>query len=196
MTPPLPELTSDLPPEFPHAGFNRPGFTLIEMIVTLALMALLTGVATLSLGGRLQSVQQEDVLAAIKAVDRRARFEAMHRQDPVTLGIDPHTGLFAARSADNRGDQVFESYQLPSGIRVSGYWIVSGGKVIDQRELQLELTPEGHTYTYGFTLKNLSGEHKNEMAIIIAGTTGQLTVYDNEREAKNIMEKISGRHSR
>ena len=71
---------------------NRSAFTLVDMVVVLAVLAMIAEAAVFSSQAPLQNVRLQRVLASIEDADRRARPEARRSTQTVELTIDGHNG--------------------------------------------------------------------------------------------------------
>ena len=106
------------------------GFTLLEMMVVLCVLALLTGVALpyLRFGGPDAATAAKDLSASLAA----ARSRALSIRRPVTLAVDLTDGRFGIAGGEERA--------LPAGLSVR--WTVAAGQT-DGRQAAITFFPDG-----------------------------------------------------
>src|SRR5690349_15372498 len=80
---------------------KRGAFTLIEVMIAVAVLGVLTAAAVLSFASPLREAQYRDAVDLIRAADADARVDAKHFDRRVKLVYDPGHGQFERRdSAD------------------------------------------------------------------------------------------------
>jgi general secretion pathway protein H len=110
-------------PTSPPASERSAGFTLVEMLVTLVIMALLAGLATLSAGGNAQRAARDE-MARIREVLLYARDEATMQGDELGLLVeedayrmlrfDPEAQTWAEVT-----EKPLEQHRLPGGMSLA-----------------------------------------------------------------------------
>lgn len=91
------------------------GFTLIELAVTLFVLALAVGVAAPSIARGVDTVRTRAEAAGIASLLRAAREHAVTRNRPYEVRVVTEEGLVELRS----GDAVSAIRRLPPGLRVT-----------------------------------------------------------------------------
>lgn len=88
-----------------RTGHIEPGFTLIELILVLVLIALITTAATPALRGFTQRGSLDDAAAALLALTRQAQTRAAHESVPyrIVFNLDAHTAWL-----EKIGDEGYE----------------------------------------------------------------------------------------
>jgi type II secretion system protein H len=88
-----------------RVGHVEPGFTLIELILVLVLIALITTAATPALRGFTQRGSLDDAAAALLTLTRQAQTRAAHESVPyrIVFNLDAHTAWL-----EKIGDEGFE----------------------------------------------------------------------------------------
>ena len=76
----------------------RRGFTLIELIVIIALIALAGGLVAINAQAILRGLGEEPVDRTLQKAVREARFQAASLKSPVTLRYDEETGILGIYS--------------------------------------------------------------------------------------------------
>ncbi|MEM7475750.1 MAG: prepilin-type N-terminal cleavage/methylation domain-containing protein [Planctomycetota bacterium] len=90
-------------------------FTLIELVVALSILALLTGVASMSLRGHLNKSKKTRAYETLREMDRLARTFAMQNDvQGLTLNIESATISIKASGAGGKSAQRVRS--LPNGV--------------------------------------------------------------------------------
>ena len=109
---------------------DRRGFTLVEVLVALAIMAILIGTAAVNLGAGLRSSQVRDATRAVQQFVRHAKSVALLKQRPVVLTFEEITedGVFTKSriSLSFEGDAVQGNAAAPLG---KGFEDPTGGRV-------------------------------------------------------------------
>src|SRR5258706_10558348 len=106
----------------------RCGFTLIEMLVVIALAALMATIVAVSLTGSYRSARVEDAAGRIATHDRLSREYARRFGMSGRLVFDLGRGT-VTRAAGDEGGSVGEGggMELPSGVRVERMITAGGG---------------------------------------------------------------------
>lgn len=88
-----------------HVGHVEAGFTLIELILVLVLIALITTAATPALRGFTQRGSLDDAAAALLSLTRQAQTRAAHESVPyrIVFNLDTHTAWL-----EKIGDEGYE----------------------------------------------------------------------------------------
>ena len=105
---------------------SEAGLTLVEMMIVLAVIGVITGVAVLGLGGGDRSMSVEAEAGRLAARLRLAADEAMVTQQPIALNWDERGYGFVTAQAGSRGWRPWpvavlgERHTLPSGLSLRG----------------------------------------------------------------------------
>jgi type II secretion system protein H len=84
-------------------GFSPRAFTLFELVLVLAIIAIVVGVTTLSLSGFVQGRELADTATRFIAVTRYARTQAVCQATVYRLNIDPQQNRWWLTRADDSG---------------------------------------------------------------------------------------------
>jgi prepilin-type N-terminal cleavage/methylation domain-containing protein len=107
-------MTRYVAPRFSQDDRKRRGVTLIELVVVIALMAIIAGVVTPAFRAALPA-SGISATAQLSAVVRAARARAIEKATVVTLTVDPATGRFWIDHPDTAGAIVLSAHATLSG---------------------------------------------------------------------------------
>ena len=165
-----------------HSAARRPAvgraFTLLEMLAVLALAAVLTSAAALSLRGVARGARLEDVAGQFVGFDRTARDAARRFGRPLELRFD--LGRGTVRRAG--GGQGAMPLRLPEGFRVAGL-VLPGGAASAGGEVRVPVSARGQTPSYAARLAGANGE---ELWVVAAGLTGRTMVVRDADDVRDI----------
>ena len=107
----------------PKRNGNTAGFTLLEMLVVLVLVAVLTAVAVPAAGGGIQTLRLQSAARHVAAALRLARGRAIRQQEIHLVSLDREQGRVTVAS----GDLEFQrSFSLPQGVRLQEAVLLDG----------------------------------------------------------------------
>ncbi len=161
------------------------GFTLVELLVTLLLAALLASGATLSVRAILRDARMRDGVGRTIAFDALARDRARRLGEPLQLAFSAGTD-HAARLIAASGDAAGADLQLPPGVLIER--VVTPGDNADRAELRLPCSPAGLTPSYAVLL---SGGGDRRRWIVLAGLTGRTYLTRDDAEISDIFAAIA-----
>ncbi|MDZ4814381.1 MAG: GspH/FimT family pseudopilin [Pseudomonadota bacterium] len=140
---------------------NRPrGFTLIEMMAVLMLMALIAGAVSFSLGTNLKSVKTRAAVRDLTAAMRYTRGQAIVKHEQRALEIDVE-----ARSYQAPGRPLIE---MPEGLEMK--LLTAASEQTGDSKGLIRFFPDGSSSGGRVTLKR--GDH--EWRVEIAWLTGEV----------------------
>jgi general secretion pathway protein H len=94
---------------------GRRGFTLLELVVTLLILALAIGLAGPMIGRSTQSIRARAEVARFSALLRHTREQAITSRQPHSLVVDPAAHRVSIVAGD---DEVRETRALPEALAV------------------------------------------------------------------------------
>ena len=93
------------------------GFTLLELIVTLSVVALVVGIAAPTIGRSTEAMRMRAHVAGFSALLRHARERAIVTRTPQAVVVDADAHRVSVR-AGGPGGEVREARALPAGLAV------------------------------------------------------------------------------
>lgn len=142
---------------------NRSAFTLIEMTVVIAIIAMFATVVIVRYKAPLATAKVQNVIERLEHQDRLLRNFAKQHSRPVLLAVDQETGIFTPQNSGSVPCGV-QPVTLPSGVQLECLYI--GTEVADK----IHYASDGTSPTYVLGLK--SGDGKVTWLLVI-GATGQ-----------------------
>jgi prepilin-type N-terminal cleavage/methylation domain-containing protein len=159
-------------------------FTLIEVMMTVLLMALLASAAALSFSGPLRSARAADAQDQIRSFDAAARDMARHSHREVRLVFDLSGSTLARREGPELQD-LRSRVSLPAGCRVTQLCVA--GQSFEDGEAVVDFSSLGIGRSYAI---HLSGAGLDRW-LLIAGLSGQMTQVQDEVEAQSILGRAA-----
>ncbi len=144
---------------------NR-GFTLIELIVVLVIIAVLSGLVMLSVGSTMDRHRLHQAVETIETFDMRLRREARAWRQPIRASVDTHSKVLTVPLADGN-ERVF---RLPQRVDVLSWRLAtqrSGGQ-----QLAIAVDGDGRSPSYVVEL----GSGKLRLWLVVLGGSGQTFV--------------------
>lgn len=155
------------------------GFTMIEMLAVVAILALAATLAGVSLSGAASRASLEDVAQRVIVYDAGARLYAARFDRPVVLRFDEGSvaQVFAEEDADAPPR---EPLRLPGGYRV---------RVLASEEDHptVPVSAGGRTRSYAV---RVTAPNQRSQSIVFAGLTGEATVIEDEGVAEAMLAAL------
>lgn len=153
----------------------RTGYTLLELMIVVTLMALVVGTASVKLVAPYRMAQADSILERIQSVDRLARRVAKRKRDKLTLQATDNT-LFLS---DRRG------VRLPSSVIPlrPHFELIRFRQLGGDNDQVVEFNGRGQSPTYAI---ELSDRIEDRHWILFLGLTGEAIPLDSERELEEI----------
>jgi general secretion pathway protein H len=138
-----------------------PGFTLIELIVVLAILAVATALVLPSVGRGTESLRLRSEAKRVAALLREARLQAVSQHRATRVTLDPTRNTVALTVGESERPQ--RTLELPAGLRVS---VVVGGE-------SLTFSSRGLTRETRWMVQAAGGR---QLAIDVHPVSGRVTV--------------------
>ena len=152
----------------------------MEMLVVLALTAVLTAAVSLSFRGAARAARADDAAGALASFDRTARDAARRFGRPLELRFDLGRGT-VRRAGATAADRV--ALRLPEGFRVAGLALPGGGAVVATGEVRVPVSARGQTPSYAARIVGPGG---GELWLVTAGLTGNTIRVRDASEIEHI----------
>jgi prepilin-type N-terminal cleavage/methylation domain-containing protein len=171
--------------------YTPAGFTLLEMLLVLALGAVLATAAAVSLASSRRAASARDVAGQVGHFDRLAREWAKRSGRPARLTFDLDRGDLR-RTTDDAADRN-DPRAGSSALHLVGDAHIA--KVVRAREsatagqVSVPCSPRGQTPSYAVLLAGPGGQRQ---WLVVAGLTGQVSTVTDEREVEDIFRTLAG----
>lgn len=154
---------------------NQSGFTLIEMMLAVMLMALLAGAVAMGFSQPLKSSRTVDAIEVVRSFDNMARQSAVASGSNARLVFDVAQNSLMLRDGAEL-TQLRSRISLPQGCRIDAVRIDE--HLVSSSEAILDISPHGWSKTYAVHLLCPGSDRW----LVFAGMTGQMTQVQNESE--------------
>jgi len=166
----------------------RGGFTLIETMLAVLIMALLASAAALSLSGPVRRARAREAVDVVMAADRSARQEAHDSGRVVRLAFDPSTGAISrVEGAEGRVTQF--RVVVPRSFTISD--VLVGRRVYRQTRAEVGFSGAGFSPSYAVRLMGPGADGW----VVFAGLTGQASVVSDEQAVRNAIDNAPARRN-
>ena len=185
-------LTLTLSPEYRGEGTGScraSGFTLIEMLVVLALAAILSTIVTVSMIGPFRAARAEDVIGTIANYDRSTREYSRRFGRPGRIVFDLGRGTITRAAAETDAesrDKVGGTLHMPWGFHLGR--LVTAAGAATSGVLSIDCSPDGQTPSYAIGVTDAKGE---QYWMVTAGLTGKTLKARDEQEVQDIFRAIN-----
>jgi prepilin-type N-terminal cleavage/methylation domain-containing protein len=160
---------------------QRAAFTLIEMMVVILILAIVTSMASLSLGGVMDRYQLGRAAETLEAFDSQARREASRSREGVLAIIRRGTNELILRNAAGQSMRARSHYRMPRKVEIGV--VRMQRKALAARDVTITLSDRGRSPTYAVELK-LGAMSR---WIIILGISGQVIPAQSEDQVDAIL---------
>ena len=151
------------------------GFTLIEMMLAVLLLALLAAAAVLNFSGALKSARRADALELVRSFDATCRQAANVSGRNVRLVFDLSSDtLFLRDGADLQN--LRSHISLPPGCRIDAVQIA--GHLVSAGQAMIDISPHGWSRSYALHLDGAG----TDRWLVFAGLSGQMSQVTNETQ--------------
>ncbi|MEL7089615.1 MAG: type II secretion system protein [Planctomycetota bacterium] len=165
---------------------TRRGFTLLEMCIVLAVVALATTLAVVSLRGVHQKIRGENVQQLIRGFDAKGRRWAHTRGQAVDLVFDINAQTLGVHSQNPDEPPVpLEPVRLPLGFELVAVITARGESTA--REVRLPCSPLGTTPSYAVRFKPADGPPRE---LLFAGLTGNTHEVRDPQQSQQVFERL------
>ena len=160
------------------SNFSR-GFTLIEVLVVLVLIATLSAVAAPSFGRGIAIIELQSTARQVAATLRLARSKAVHEQQVYFVGFDLEKGQVDLTSEDLKYQKTFE---LPEKVKIKQVSRPNTGNLGDEVVYSFFFAPNGLAESFEVWLANQRGR---ELKVIQDSFSRSPRIEEPETEGSN-----------
>lgn len=164
------------------------GFTLIEILFVIAIIGMLTATAALRFGGLTQKAGMEWTLGRFESLENSLRQDATLHHRQVKLSLELGTGHVIRTQGIGKKDSM--SLDFGSHMVIDRY--VSAKRDTSTGQVQIDYSPEGTSHTFAVSLKSRTNA-RPLVWLLFAGTTGQVTRWENEEDVLQILHKTGSK---
>ena len=171
---------------------NRPkpihparGFSLVELVAVIALLAIFASLAGISVRGHIANARLELALESIEALDGRIRDEALRRQSPDELRINVDRGKVYQSGA---GRKLPSSRTVALGDTVQIDRIRIAKRESRHGELRVLVSLHGQSDSYALRLSTSTGR---KVWLVVLGATGQCLRIEEEKDVASLLSPFA-----
>jgi type II secretory pathway pseudopilin PulG len=162
---------------------SRHAFTSIELMVVLALAALMTTVAIVKLHEPYRKARFEGTLERIILFERQVRSYAHGHNQPGTLQIDTRPSTLEFVGSNRQTNSL--NFPLDQEIKIDRIFIDDGDS--SRTDVKIPVSGSGSTPSYALSLENSTGERR---WLLFLGITGQVIKTDDERQFNELRDSL------
>lgn len=180
----MPHLESRIPHPASRTPYpaSRCGFTLIEVLAVVVVLAILASVAMFSVSGHVQHARLIRTADRLESLDRRARDEARRQSAPGQLLWDTRQGVAQIAFARAEDSPVAtRRVSLGGGLEFSEFRI-DGARGLGRQVV--DVSPNGQSDTYAVRLSAPNGA---ALWLVTLGLTGQHLRLDSEDDVRALL---------
>ncbi len=166
-------------------GPKHGGFTLLEMVVVMIIIAMLATAVFVSASGWFRTARIRDGVSQLAFIDRMTRQHAAQFDRQTALEFDLKKGTIM-RINDNPSDRRTHRFRLPGGLRLQQ--IKTAAEGVTSGQMAIPCSTQGHTPTYAVLL---ASPDQAQQWIVIAGLTGQVVTVDDEEDTEHLLAELA-----
>lgn len=161
------------------------GFTLIELMMVVLILATASAVVALKLQGPMGEARMKDVTGQIASYDRLTRLQASEQDRTLMVVIDPDKGEL--RRMDPEGEAIFGTpLSLPSDFGISR--VLVAGEDTSSKKKGVCFSRLGVSRSYAV---HVTGPGRLSRWILFTGLAGEVVEVESEDQAREIMDKAA-----
>jgi prepilin-type N-terminal cleavage/methylation domain-containing protein len=165
-------------------GKTHGGLTLIELMVVIALLALVTATVTVSLGNTLGPAALQQSVSEWEFTDQQLRARARHTGKPVAIRLEIGSNRLLC-TLDPEGEAPPTIRTLGRGVRITKY--ISATQETTSGTGTIEYDERGSSETFAI---ELTGRSDQRRWLLVAGLSGQITEVAHENAARELLQQL------
>jgi prepilin-type N-terminal cleavage/methylation domain-containing protein len=150
------------------------GFTLIEMMVVLTILALTVSLVAVNYREPVNNARLENAFETIERLDRRVRHWCKTNDTAARITVDLDRGVFTAENGNGSPLPLPEA-KVPDGMKLKELRIMGENRF--GRDTKIPYTTRGVTPGWAYSIVDSGGREKYRL---IVGATGQAIPFDDE----------------
>ncbi|MHB8974538.1 MAG: prepilin-type N-terminal cleavage/methylation domain-containing protein [Pirellulaceae bacterium] len=162
----------------------KAGFTLLELLVVLVIMALLTALVAVRLQGPYQSARLEDALQRVAFVDSQARAHAREFSTSCQIVFQLDRGRLYSQGPGSDSARHCE-FSLPGSLRIER--LLTSQMELGSGTGCIDISARGTAVTYALCLATSQGTHR---WLLFAGLTGRVAYPKDEIHVQQLFELL------
>lgn len=159
---------------------NQRGFTLLELLVVLTLVALLTAMVIFKLRVPYRAARAGEAVERIAFTDRLMRSHACNFSLAARIVYDLDRGQVYVETGEHNQDAHF-AFEMPPGVKLEEVCLAD--KTTRRGRVVVESPSHGVTPSYAV---RLSTQYGPDRWLMFAGLTGQVTQFEDERDVQQV----------
>jgi prepilin-type N-terminal cleavage/methylation domain-containing protein len=167
--------------------WTRAGFSLLEVLAVIVVLALLASVVAVSLASRWRQVRMQDLVERMITFDRQGRQMAVRFNQPMVLRFDLYEGTIRRLEAESGREMEV------SPLRLGGGWRLREVRIGTHRQEYgtVEVTVSSRGYSASHALL-LTGPQDERQWLLFPGLGGKAMTVDDEDQIEAIFEWLAG----
>lgn len=160
------------------------GFTLLELAMTLLIMAIAAAAMALRAGGPMATAQKQDVVARVVYFDRLSRLQARESGHPMVLTVDCWRSSISRSDAEQR--KLVGQLDLPDGYLIGAVRVADADS--EAARTGIVISNEGFSRSYALLI-----EHPGHWRqwVLICGLTGQAVYPQDDKQIDDIFAETN-----
>jgi len=164
-------------------GRNHRGFTLVELLVVIALIGLLAGLTMTRMGSVTHRARLQAEVERLAALDGALRSHAARHAAACRLKLDLDAGEIERVSGGE--DRIARTLALSGAVRLSRF--LSATRDTGHGTIHVDYSPQGTSESFALQLQVGDGESR---WLLFAGVTGQITEWEEQRDVERILHTL------